>query len=94
MQLHEREDRQRVVAWSAVQFEIHRMDPNDAFEVQCVTAVAANLMFGRAADIMEDTRDVAAALIDGILDEAPYATGAHHREFPMLTNDFKLGQVD
>ena len=94
MQLHEREDRQRVVTRPAVQFEIHQVQSNDALEVQRVTAVAANLMFGRAADIVENTRDVAAAVVNGILDDAPYAVCAHHWEFPVLADDFELGQVD
>jgi hypothetical protein len=94
MELHEREDRQRVVAWSAMEFEIHQVQSNDALEGQRVTAVAASLMFGRAADIVENTRDVAAAVVNGILDDAPYAVCAHHREFPMLPDGFKLGQVD
>jgi hypothetical protein len=94
MELHEREDRQRVVAWSAMEFEIHQVQSNDALEVQRITAVATDLMFGRAADIVEDTRDVAAAVVDGIFDDAPYAVCAHHREFPMLPDDFEPGQVD
>src|ERR1017187_4039828 len=40
MELHEREDRQRVVAWSAMEFEIHQVQSNDALEVQRITAVA------------------------------------------------------
>src|ERR1035438_5439348 len=51
-------------------------------------------MLGRAADVVEDSRDVAAPLVDGILDDAPNAVRARHWKLPVLTDVFELGQVD
>lgn len=84
-----------VVAGAAVKFEIHGAVADRAREVNLgsVGVGLSDLLLGQPTQVVDDSRVIAAFVLDRVLHDGKHRRRAGEGEFPMVTCDFPLAQV-
>lgn len=92
---HERQHRDLRVPRPAVKFHWVGVTPDDDLEMDRVGVVFLRVdgVSCHRPDVVQDTGEVF-SVADGLIDDGPNRIGAGHGHFPLLLNDFELGEVD